>query len=389
MRSITSTATNELRATVGLPNSMRTVAGLALAASLTGGCGSESPQSTAAMRQAASVAFVTADGTAVDVVSPGGGSTRRVLTSTKGRISDPEWSPNGRLVAFAVQRDASCGCRNDLIVANADGSEWRTVTHSGNSGSISWSPDSTRLAFQSAPNAFGPTSDYVIDLRTAERTRITPLRPRGIEGPPAWSPTGNMIAFGSNRTGALYTVRPDGTGLRQVTKGLSGGTVDSHPSWSPDGRSLAFDRAFSGLTVGCSVTSVYVVSLTSGHAQPLLSDALTPRRPTGRPSFAASWAPSGTRIVYVAATSGGQPHNDCQVKYALYARSQDTPETLLAAPRLTPTFPVWSPSGKQVAFIGTIRRGVAIFAVRDDGSRPKQAGPTNVVAYRSRLAWSR
>ena len=54
------------------------------------------------------------------------------------------------------------------------------------------------------------------------------------------------IAFGLEQgsVSSLYTVRPDGTGLRRVTvpptrQDLGG---DSGPVWSPDGRRLVFER---------------------------------------------------------------------------------------------------------------------------------------------------
>lgn len=42
-------------------------------------------------------------------------------------------------------------------------------------------------------------------------------------------------------TGAIFTIRPDGTGVRQVTF-PEAGTVDDQPDWSPDGSLLAFRR---------------------------------------------------------------------------------------------------------------------------------------------------
>ena len=71
---------------------------------------------------------------------------------------------------------------------------------------------------------------------------------RSLESPPrqgrnpSWSPDGQWLAFTSTRSNSqqlagTFIVKPDGTGLRQVTPN----DLDaSHPVWSPDGKQLAF-----------------------------------------------------------------------------------------------------------------------------------------------------
>jgi Tol biopolymer transport system component len=54
---------------------------------------------------------------------------------------------------------------------------------------------------------------------------------------PAFSPDGDTIAF--VRDGDLFSIRPDGTGERQITGGAE---VDSRPQFSADGRTIVFER---------------------------------------------------------------------------------------------------------------------------------------------------
>jgi TolB protein len=57
---------------------------------------------------------------------------------------------------------------------------------------------------------------------------------------PAWSPTGEWIAFVSQETGndEIFIIRPDGSETRQLTKNTW--EWDKHVSWSPDGQEIVF-----------------------------------------------------------------------------------------------------------------------------------------------------
>jgi Tol biopolymer transport system component len=90
--------------------------------------------------------------------------------------------------------------------------------------------------------------------------------------------SGGRIAFTRNRSGRedIYTVRPDGTDLRRITR--RGGT---EPSWSPDGSRLAFARN----------GGIWVVDADGGQ----------PRRVIRRAANQPVWSPDGKRIAFVSA----------------------------------------------------------------------------------------
>jgi Tol biopolymer transport system component len=73
-----------------------------------------------------------------------------------------------------------------------------------------------------------------------------PDTPRHDDLDPSWSPDGTRIAFESKQSGDLneriYVVNADGTAPAPVTP--SSGTVDQAPAWSPDGTTIAFLRYF-------------------------------------------------------------------------------------------------------------------------------------------------
>jgi TolB protein len=102
----------------------------------------------------------------------------------------------------------------------------------------SWSPDGTRLAFQS--NRTGHNMLYVMNVDGSGVRPLTEGQFRSVG--PSWSPDGEFIVYVSNEEGAwedLWVVRPDGTGRRNITR--TPHINESHPHWGPDSRTIIFN----------------------------------------------------------------------------------------------------------------------------------------------------
>jgi dipeptidyl aminopeptidase/acylaminoacyl peptidase len=109
---------------------------------------------------------------------------------------------------------------------------------------------------------------------------------------PNFSPDGRTVAFA--RGGDIYSIRPDGSGQRQLT---SGPEVDSLPKIAPNGRYLVFERR--GALGGPS--ALYSVRVTGGGEHGVL---------TGGDNHEAAFAPDGKTIVFVRSTPGANGGND-------------------------------------------------------------------------------
>jgi TolB protein len=101
---------------------------------------------------------------------------------------------------------------------------------------------------------------------------------------------GKKIAFSSDRDGDfdIYTIRPDGSGLRRVTNAPGS---DSRPEWSPDGTKIAFDSDRDG------DSEIYVKDLATGKVSQL-TDNTDPRFPGLLADRSPAWSPDGTRIAF-------------------------------------------------------------------------------------------
>jgi TolB protein len=225
-------------------------------------------------------------------VNPDGTATRQ-LTTNPDADRQPDWSPDGRAIAYSIRKP---GERRNYEVARmtASGTGHRRLTttpageassqpawlpdgrgilfrRSGSGGVSSiWqmgplgeeprlrlappqpalypsaSPDSSRLEFTMVRSPAGD-SDRAIVAAAADGSLQTLFDvPGAYDSAPAWSPDGSRIAFesnadvgGGNPEGDMevWTMRADGTAATQLTHNA---LHDEGPAWSPDGRLLAY-----------------------------------------------------------------------------------------------------------------------------------------------------
>ena len=155
-----------------------------------------------------------------------GGNLKR-LTVSAGPDAQPVWNrKTGQQIAFVSGR----GGLPQLYVMNADGTnvEKLDLPDMGYVVDPDWSPNGQLLAF-SWRRPDGNFDIYVMDIATHQLVQLT--RDSGRNEKPSWAPDGRHLAFQSTRTGRwqIWSMLADGTEPRQLTKE---GQNES-PNWSP------------------------------------------------------------------------------------------------------------------------------------------------------------
>jgi Tol biopolymer transport system component len=219
------------------------------------------------------------------------GSDLRQVTAVNGFATTPDWSPDGRRIAFELDDDAHAG----IAVMNADGSDLHDLTPAGLQSQPAFTPDGRYLVYEcvlcdggdgifimrddgsDAPgrrlstNPFANESDanaqvspdggtvtfvrhqvdgqlqalFAVDISGANTRQLTPYTLE-VAIKHDWAPDGGSIVitthadFPNNQSPNLATIRPDGSHLHMLTRYKDGVTGAFAGSYSPDGRWIVY-----------------------------------------------------------------------------------------------------------------------------------------------------
>lgn len=253
----------------------------------------------------------------------------RPLLPSGWTASNPRWSPDSNSIAFFSTRDD----QDALWVVKLDKPEPRLlapitttnffITYAGDS--LSWSPDSRRLAYISAKAETPDTNDpRVVDrIQYKSRTSFSDNRRTHVwvvevERPNpqqltsgafydhavAFSPRGDEVLFLSNHepdpdannNSDIFAVDLGGQ-TRQLTQSRG---CEYDPAWSPDGKSIAYIATTRETTTIDSVAEdahLFVIPAAGGGGKELATEQ---DRRVREPQ----WSPDGRSILYLASDHG-------------------------------------------------------------------------------------
>jgi TolB protein len=268
---------------------------------------------------------------ALYTMNPDGTGVRRIVPRLRRAHDDqPDWSPDGRVLAFSRFPDDGPAW---IDVVNSDGTGLRRVTPRcarkpppnrvprgcEDAANVSFTPDGQHLLFTRATGHIRGFPRYEWDQiehsavaitaidGTGEREILRLGRYAGDAGFPQMSPDGRLILFERHnsplrrpRMGqAIFVMNADGTNVHRVTPWkLRGG---DNPDWAPDSSRILFR---SREEADAERAQFYTVRPDGTGLTRLTNFPNEHRR-----VFSASFSPDGTQIVYARA-SDHREHGD-------------------------------------------------------------------------------
>ncbi|HYL86795.1 MAG TPA: S9 family peptidase [Candidatus Angelobacter sp.] len=253
------------------------------------------------------------------------------LTTAKKSSTNAEWSPNGKWIAFLSDRPGQFAGtpegKKQLYVISTDGGEAQQVTKVDNDVSdFEWAPDSRRIAFSmSDPESkamkdrkekygeysvvhgdYQMTNLWIVEFSSGSATPAEPKRltegERFSVGDFSWSPDGTRIAFSAQKdpdlisidSADLYVVNVSDKAVKKI---VSTPGPDGNPHWSPDGKRIAFETAAGSQYFFYTDRRIGVVGADGGALQ-ILTESFDED-----PGLIA-WGPDGIYFVAAQKTAG-------------------------------------------------------------------------------------
>lgn len=254
----------------------------------------------------------------------------RAITPTDVSSRAPSWSPDGSRIAFESNRSGSW----DLYVLELESGSVRRITASRSDDRWpAWSPSGAHLAFVRI--ADDESDLHIIEM---ERGPARRFEIEGLETFPSWTPDGLSIVF-SREIGESIELTSVSLGTEEHRALLGPPGRDLWPRLSPNGELLAFysRRETNGLD-----DEIHVLHVATGSVS-----RITER--TGH-DFCPAWSPDADRLVFVSIEADGS-----RALKIVDLKGRELER--LAEGFFRVSEPAWSPDGRSIAYAAVHEEG--------------------------------
>jgi Tol biopolymer transport system component len=179
------------------------------------------------------------------------GRNLRLLVESAGLQMHPEWSPDGKRIAYQAMVDTDF----ELFLLDVweDNAPIRLTDNDGSDRHPTFTPDGTRILYATdAYNIIQTFELYTINIDGTGARRFHTFGQNANALHPSYSPDGNFVVFDGFIDGAesgVFVVNSNGRGLARRIAGFQANENAYLPSWSDDS------------------SGVFFVSSTEGHNQ--------------------------------------------------------------------------------------------------------------------------
>lgn len=287
------------------------------------------------------------------------------------------WSPNGRQMAFLVQRRDSLS----LLLAGADMADSARPLAHGAPLYLMWAPDSQQLLLHIGGSArFSPLARLSVANAASAREELLLHRPADFRSP-AWSPDGHLMALAAQDEAgrdALLVMSADGEVRHRI--------ADAAPSiafvWSPARDEIAYSRQ---VEAGRATYDGITIATSDGSSSKRVADVEV---------LAFFWSPDGSHLAYVSlderegrlawhvvARSGEGAR-----RLATFLPTRDAFSVFTFFDQYAASSAVWSPAGDALVYAG-MKVGSElpqVFVVPADGSAEPRPIASGTLAFWSR-----